>query len=62
MPKSKAASKEGEPARRTIEGAKLKPVRTVRRELTGPDGRRVQVDVPVYPPFRLKNAEEREAS
>ena len=36
-----------------IQGAKLEPIRTVERELTRPDGTRVKVRVPVYPPFRL---------
>jgi len=37
-----------------IEGEALEPIRVVERELTGPDGSRVRVRVPVYPPFRLK--------
>jgi hypothetical protein len=37
-----------------VKGAELKPIRKVRRELTRPDGTTVQVDVPVYPPFRLE--------
>ena len=37
-----------------IEGAKLSPLRIVKRELVRPDGSTVTVDVPVYPPFRLK--------
>jgi hypothetical protein len=32
---------------------KLEPIGTVRRELVRPDGKKVYVDVPVYPPFRL---------
>ncbi len=51
-----------EPARREVEGAKLEPMRVVRRELVGPDGSTVEVDVPVYPPFRLMTPEERTAS
>lgn len=39
---------------RGIEGARLEPVRKVRRELVSPRGERVVVEVPVYPPFRLK--------
>jgi hypothetical protein len=31
----------------------LEPIGTVRRELIRPDGKKVYVDVPVYPPFRL---------
>jgi len=37
-----------------IESEKLKPIRVVTRELTRPDGTTVQVEVPVYPPFQLK--------
>jgi hypothetical protein len=29
------------------------PIGTVRRLLVHPDGRKIAVDVPVYPPFRL---------
>ena len=38
-----------------IESAQLTPVRVVKRELVSPDGSTVTVDVPVYPPFRLKS-------
>ena len=38
----------------TVHGAELEPIRVVRRVLTRPDGTTVQVDVPVYPPFRLE--------
>lgn len=59
MARSKIANEE--PARREIRSAKLEPVRIVRRELVGPDGSVVEVDVPVYPPFRLRGEKEREA-
>ena len=36
-----------------VEGAKLEPIRVVKRSLTRPDGSTVVVEVPVYPPFRL---------
>jgi hypothetical protein len=36
-----------------IEGAPLKPIAVVERELTRPDGTKLRVEVPVYPPFRL---------
>jgi len=36
-----------------VEGAKLDPIRIVKRVLTRPDGSTVAVEVPVYPPFRL---------
>ena len=42
-----------------IRGAALSPLRVVRRELVSPSGRVVVVDVPVYPPFRLPNEDER---
>jgi len=37
------------------ERVKLEPIRTVTRELTRPDGSSVTVEVPVYPPFDLKD-------
>jgi len=37
-----------------IRGAPLEPLRYVERELTCPDGTRLRVKVPVYPPFRLE--------
>jgi hypothetical protein len=45
--------------RDTVKGAKLEPIRVVRRELRRPDGKVVQVDVPVYPPFRLEDRSEK---
>jgi hypothetical protein len=48
--------------RDTVKGAKLEPIRVVRRELRRPDGTVVQVDVPVYPPFRLEDRSERSTS
>jgi hypothetical protein len=36
-----------------VVGAKLDPIRVVKRSLTRPDGSTVVVEVPVYPPFRL---------
>jgi hypothetical protein len=44
-----------------IRGARLAPVRTVRRRLVSPSGREIVVDVPVYPPFRLPTEEERQS-
>ena len=35
------------------ERPRLEPIGTVRRTLVRPDGRKISVDVPVYPPFRL---------
>lgn len=34
-----------------------KPIGTVRRTLVRPDGKKVSVDVPVYPAFRLETGE-----
>jgi hypothetical protein len=47
------AKKQIEPAERKPSGAPLKPIRVVVRELTRPDGKKLRVEVPVYPPFRL---------
>ncbi|MDJ0850570.1 MAG: hypothetical protein QNK04_19530 [Myxococcota bacterium] len=37
-----------------IRGEPLEPIRVVERELTRPDGTKLVVKVPVYPPFRLR--------
>ena len=37
-----------------VPGARLEPIRYVERELTRPDGSKLRVKVPVYPPFRLE--------
>jgi hypothetical protein len=42
------------PAGSLIRGARLEPIRFVERELTSPDGTKLRVQVPVYPPFRLE--------
>jgi hypothetical protein len=53
--KSKASSKKDAPWRsERIEGEPLEPVRIVERELIHPDGTTLTVQVPVYPPFKLK--------
>jgi len=46
-----------EPASNPVERAPVEPIGSVRRELVRPDGTKVVVDVPVYPPFRLDGAE-----
>jgi len=55
--RSRRSSKKEEildPEPRTgIEGAPLEPIKVVERELTRPDGTKLRVEVPVYPPFRL---------
>ena len=50
----RSAGPEEFPATASIQGEPLEPVRIVERELTRPDGTTLKVDVPVYPPFRLK--------
>ena len=37
----------------------VEPIRTVVRELTRPDGSTVTVEVPVYPPFEMKDLQNR---
>jgi len=54
------AKKQSEPEDRGIRSAPLKPIRVVVRELTRPDGKKLKVEVPVYPPFQLEEREERE--
>jgi len=44
----------GGPLGSLIRGARLEPIRYVERELTRPDGTKLRVKVPVYPPFRLE--------
>ncbi len=39
-----------------VVGAPLEPIRVVKRELVRPDGTTIEVEVPVYPPFRLAGA------
>ena len=46
---------------RGIRSAPLEPIRVVVRELTRPDGKKMKVEVPVYPPFRLEEGAERTA-
>jgi hypothetical protein len=40
----------------TVRGAPLEPIRVVERELTRPDGTKIKVQVPVYPPFQLASS------
>ena len=37
-----------------IESEPLEPLRVIERELIHPDGTTLKVQVPVYPPFKLK--------
>ena len=51
---NKSEAKSFEAAVDEIESEPLEPIRKVIRELTRPDGTTLRVEVPVYPPFRLK--------
>ena len=51
---NKSAANNLEASARAIECEALEPVRKVVRELKRPDGSTLRVEVPVYPPFRLK--------
>jgi hypothetical protein len=51
--KSTAANLDAQPAR--IQGERLKPIRKVMREIERPDGTILRVEVPVFPPFKLKD-------
>jgi hypothetical protein len=51
-----------EASAQAIECEALEPVRKVVRELTRPDGSTLRVEVPVYPPFRLKEKDSEEGS
>ena len=55
------AKKQIEPEDRRIRSAPLEPIRVVVRELTRPDGKKLKVEVPVYPPFQLEEGAERTA-
>jgi hypothetical protein len=46
----------------SIECEALEPVRKVVRELKRPDGSTLRVEVPVYPPFRLKEKDAQEST
>ena len=59
MARTKRGTNNFEAQNREIESEPLKPIRKVIRELRRPDGTILRVEVPVYPPFRLK---ERRAS
>ena len=51
--KGTAKNLDTQPAR--VEGERLKPIRKVMREIERPDGTILRVEVPVYPPFKLKD-------
>ncbi len=51
--KNTAKNLDARPAR--IEGERLKPIHRVMREIKRRDGTILRVEVPVYPPFKLKD-------
>lgn len=51
--KTTARNLEAKPAR--VEGERLKPIRRVMRDIVRRDGTILRVEVPVYPPFKLKD-------
>jgi hypothetical protein len=56
------AKQQTESENTAIPSAKLEPIRVVVRELTRPDGKKMKVQVPVYPPFELDDASVRAAA
>jgi len=50
----KAKKSVPEPSSPEVTRPPLKPIRVVRRRIECPDGGTVEVDVPVYPPFRFE--------
>jgi len=56
--KSTAKNLEARPAR--TEGERLKPIRRVMRDIERRDGTILRVEVPVYPPFKLKDRRRKE--
>ena len=57
---NKSTANKLEAPAQAIECETLEPLRKVVRELKRPDGSTLRVEVPVYPPFRLKEKEEKE--
>lgn len=56
------AKRQSESETSPIPSVKLEPIRVVVRELTRPDGKKMKVQVPVYPPFELDEASVRAAA
>ncbi len=52
---TKTGDDEPEPWKGHVRSAELHPIRHVTRELTRPDGTKLVVKVPVYPPFKLRD-------
>ena len=59
---TEAGAKNFESKNRVVESESLEPISKVVRELTSPDGTVLRVEVPVYPPFRLKGKAESAAA
>jgi FKBP-type peptidyl-prolyl cis-trans isomerase (trigger factor) len=57
--KSTAENLDTRPVR--IEGERLKPIRRVVRQIERRDGTVLRVEVPVYPPFKLKDRRKAES-
>jgi hypothetical protein len=53
--RNKSTARNLDPERVRIEGERLKPIRKVMREIERPDGTILRVEVPVFPPFKLKD-------
>ena len=53
--RSGSKNEEERDSRGEVRGAELHPIRHVKRELTRPDGSKLVVKVPVYPPFKLRD-------
>jgi len=56
-PEPEMASAGTDAAPEPVRRAPIEPIGTVRRTLVRPDGTKIAVDVPVYPPFRLETGE-----
>ena len=54
-PEAADGSSEAEAADEEDERPQLEPIGMVERELTAPDGKRVKVQVPVYPAFKVES-------
>ena len=59
--RSPTMKKKQQAAPDAIQSAPLEPIRYVTRELTRPDGSKLSVKVPVYPPFELAKNKPRAA-
>ncbi len=53
--RSKGTAKNLDTQAARIQSERLKPIGKVMREIERPDGTILRVEVPVYPPFKLKS-------